>query len=140
MPAQSSEYTLTFEERPNYLYAHIRADHISPELVEAYVREMHDMCVKDSQTHLLVRRDIPEVFPVGSYFGVSANTVAVLHGIRTAWLTPYPQHQDRLEFACLVANNRGAMYRVFLDLAEAEKWLGRVPRHEILASPRLSTI
>jgi hypothetical protein len=119
-------YSLRFEERPEYLFAEVRAEHQpTPDEVRRYMTELHDMCVRRGHRHLLIKRDIPAAFPVCTYFGVSSETVPILHGIRTAWLNPYSWNHEALGFATLVATNRGALYALFNDLEAAEKWLGK---------------
>lgn len=59
-------YTLRFDERPQYLFAEVHAEHTTPDLVHRYMTEMHDMCVRTGHRHLLVRRDIPDTLTMGN--------------------------------------------------------------------------
>ena len=79
-------YSLRFEERPEYLFAEVCAESVTVDMVRRYLTEIHDKCIQTGHTHLLLRRDIPGVFPMGTFFEVSAGTVPILRGIRAASL------------------------------------------------------
>jgi hypothetical protein len=118
-------YSLTFESCEHYLKANLKADRIDPEIALAYMTEIHDACVASGHTNLLIIRQIPAALGLGTYFELARKSTPVLGGIKTAWVNPFPALSHDLEFFCLVSNNRGSDYKLFLDTTRAEKWLGK---------------
>jgi len=131
------EYTLTFEDRPEYLYANIRADITNARIAEAYMTEIHDECLKKGHTHALIHREVPVALHSFEYFSMAERSAPILQGIKAALLNPFRSIHADLEFFCLVANNRGAHYKLFQSFDEAESWLGIEPHScRPLAQPR----
>lgn len=123
------KYTLEFRIRPDYLLAYLRVDKPIPEISFAYRRDLRSKCIETGSTKLLVVRDIPQVLSTMDFFHVSEDSVALLRGIKTAWVNPYPSLRSALEFSITVANNRGAIYGLFSDGESAAAWLaGQPPR------------
>jgi hypothetical protein len=130
-------YTLTFASHDDYLEAHLWAATIGPRTALAYMTEIHDECVASGHSHLLVIRDLPAILNLFNYFALAEDSVAILRGVKTAWVNPYPAIEHGLEFFCLTANNRGSMYKLFPARQQAEKWLGterRVPAVPLIPS------
>jgi len=61
-------YELIFEERPGYLYAHIKADKMTAEMSIAYLGETADKCAGLGLTKVVIYRDVPSIIdPVSDY-------------------------------------------------------------------------
>ncbi|MBV9242601.1 MAG: hypothetical protein JO314_11395 [Acidobacteria bacterium] len=118
-------YSFSFESHSDFLKAHLTAAETSREITLAYLTELHEKCLAHGRSHLLVIRDIPVVLHLSDYFSLAAETATILQGIKTAWVNPHPRIHDDLEFFCLVANNRGAQYKLFPGCPQAEEWLGK---------------
>ncbi|HEV7700002.1 MAG TPA: hypothetical protein VGO43_07220 [Pyrinomonadaceae bacterium] len=118
-------YSLTFELHDDYLKAHLVAASIDPQTALAYMTELHDKCVASGHSRLLVIREVPTFLNLSDHFTLAGKSAGILQGVKTAWINPYPDLNRDLEFFCLAANNRGANYQLFLDLLQAEKWLGK---------------
>jgi hypothetical protein len=116
-------YKLSFEERSGYLYARVEAKQTSTATSKAYLAEVRAECNAHRSTRLMIDRRIPHVMSVIGFYNVFGNSVETFRGIKVAWLNPYPENQEMLEFAMTAANNRGARYALFRDEREAEEWL-----------------
>jgi hypothetical protein len=122
-------YELTFEARPQYLYAQVKADTITEQIAAGYLREVADKCRELECDRLLLHRDIPEMLATGTLFFVAADFQKMISGIRTAFVNPHLSNRNELDFAVTVGTNRGADYAVFDNDADAEAWLLRSLPH-----------
>ena len=117
-------YLLIFETRPQYLYARVTSETISPEMVVEYLHEVTDKCRKLAHKRLLVERDIPttlsesDIFFTGNEFSNMG-----IDGMQIAFVDERAANTDHLEFAMLVANNRGGHVELFHNVPDAENWL-----------------
>lgn len=119
----TNPYKLTFEDRKGYLYAHVSAAKITEHSALRYLKEVADRCEELETTHLMVYRDIPAMLPDGVLFFVTTEFLAMIRGIRTAFVNPYLSNDDAMEFAMRVGTNRGGDYCTFNNIADAEEWL-----------------
>lgn len=117
-------YDLIFETRPQYLYARVTSETISPEMVVEYLHEVTEKCRKLAHTRLMIERDIPatlsetDIFFTGTEFAHMG-----IEAIRIAFVDGRAENTDHLEFAMLVANNRGGHVELFHSVPDAESWL-----------------
>ena len=116
-------YELTFEERPDYLYASVRSKHVDEATARAYLTEIAEHCHSSHYHRLMVYRDIPEVLHGGALFFAAAEFQALLQNVRVAFVNPYAQNADDLEFGDIIASNRGGAHQTFETEAEAGAWL-----------------
>ena len=116
-------YSLRFEPREGYLFAQVSADKIDIDIVRGYLREVADECHERGFDRCIVVRDIPGVFDDSGQFGIAQEAARLFDGIRICWVNPYGDYQDSLDFATLVATNRGANFGMFGSEADAEAWL-----------------
>src|SRR5215208_6197816 len=95
-------YELTFEERDRYLYASVKADSIDEKIAMDYLRKVAVRCEALETTHLLLYRDIPAMLPDGVLFFVTTEFLAMIRGVKTAFVNPHLLHADAMEFAITV--------------------------------------
>jgi len=118
-------YSITFEVRPQYLYAYIKGDSDSYEISNAYWTEISAECAKREARKVLIDEDLAE--PVDSrsdvFKGASERSFMGLGGVKIAFVDRHPDHQDENLFGELVSTNRGLFCKVFSDLKEGEEWL-----------------
>ncbi len=119
----SQEYELSFENRPAYLYAKVRAQHVDEDTARSYLSEIAEHCRRSHYSRLMIYRDIPEVLHGGALFFVAADLQAMLQNVRVAFVNPYAQNLDDLEFGNTVSSNRGGAYQTFPNESDAEDWL-----------------
>jgi hypothetical protein len=122
-----ASYRLTFEERPGYLYAKIQADTIDRETALAYLGEVAAKCAELGSHRLLLDRDIPAMMSDADIFFTTKDFADMMKGKRVAFLNPYMQNTEDLNFSITIATNRGAEFHLHKDLAEAEAWLLKDP-------------
>lgn len=117
-------YELTFEERPGYLYAHIKADTMTTEMSAAYLGEIVDKCAGLGLAKVLIYREVPYAIEsaVSIYYSMQEE-IQLLKGLKLAIVTPFPATEEALNFAILVSNNRGADFKLHPTVEAAEVWL-----------------
>lgn len=124
MNEPTKPYELIFETRPQYLYARVTSETISPAMVVDYLHRVTERCHELEQTRLMIERDIPatlsetDIFFTGTEFSQMG-----IERLRIAFVDERAGNTDHLEFAMLVANNRGAHVELFHNVADAESWL-----------------
>jgi hypothetical protein len=116
-------YELTFEQRSFYLYARVAAVTIDRESASAYLLDVAVKCEELSSDRLLLERDIPAMLSISDLFFTTQSFLGMMGGIRVAILNPYEPIAKELQFAMMIADNRGAQFRLARDLADAEAWL-----------------
>ena len=116
-------YKLELSPRDGYLYARIECDKITEAISRDYLGRIRKECDDHGLSRVLIDRYIPHVTETVAKYAIASTSVDILSRVKTAWVNPFPKNREMLEFAMLVANNRGAMYGVFDTVAEAEQWL-----------------
>jgi hypothetical protein len=118
-------YSITFELRPDYLYAYVKGDADSYEISHAYWTEVSAECAKHEARRLLIDEDLAE--PVESrsdvFKGAAERSFMGLAGVKIAFVDRHPDHHEENLFGELVSTNRGLFCKVFSDLKEGEDWL-----------------
>jgi hypothetical protein len=123
MSEPGKPYQLTFDERTNYLYAHVSAPAIDEEMARAYLGEIAAKCHELETKRLMIYRDIPAVLDTTAMYFAASHVRSVLRGIKTAFVNPYESNDKMLQFATTVGHNFGEMHELFNDPAKAESWL-----------------
>lgn len=117
-------YNLEFENRPEYLYAHVSGEHDSLNISRQFWREIADEATRLKPARLLIVEDIKEsVSQMDTYQIASEIPNLGMNAIRIAFVDIYIEHQALNEFGEIVATNRGIYGKIFNDVDEAEKWL-----------------
>ena len=118
-------YSITFEVRPQYLYAYVKGDADSYEISHAYWTEVSAECARHEARKLLIDEDLAE--PVDSrsdvFKGAAERSFMGLAGVKIAFVDRHPDHQDENLFGELVSTNRGLFCKVFSDMQAGEAWL-----------------
>ncbi len=114
-------YTLTLVRRNLYVYAHIKADVISRDIITEYMAEVIDECRAAGKKRLMIYRDIPEMLSPEDIKIAGAEFMKMVADIRTAGVNPYLSHLEvakALEHMAEYTN-----FRLFKSFDEAEAWL-----------------
>jgi hypothetical protein len=117
------KYTLTFTEHPEHLHAIIRCETMDRDIALAYLREIADKCSELRSRRLIVERDVPVMLPDSDLFFTTDDFMRMVPRVRVAFVNPYAQLQDQMEFAIMIGTNRGAEFSVHNTIDAAEKWL-----------------
>lgn len=123
MPNSPDPYSLTFEERPGYLFADLKAESIDEEGIRSYVLELVDKSNEVALGRILLYRDIPSIMSVTSMFETVRESLEALRGKKLALVNPHTSIEDDLKFGVTVGQNRGGDYAAFDNIADAEAWL-----------------
>ena len=115
-------YSITFELRPDYLYAYVKGDADSYEISNAYWTEVSAECAKHEARKLLIDEDLAE--PVESrsdvFKGAAERSFMGLAGVKIAFVDRHPDHHEENLFGELVSTNRGLFCKVFSDLRKVK--------------------
>ena len=118
-------YSITFEVRPQYLYAYVKGDSDSYEISNAYWTEVSAECAKHDTRKVLIDEDLAA--PVDSRSdvikGAAERSYMGLAGVKIAFVDRHPDHHEENLFGALVSTNRGLFCKVVNDLKEGEEWL-----------------
>ena len=120
------QYTLTFEERPDYLYARVEGEHDSYEISRDFWIEIARECEKRNTRKLLVEENIPEVVSVSAMYAIASELPDRFLDVSLAFVDPYADQAELNSFGELVAQNRGVRGRFLADVASAEEWLANL--------------
>jgi len=123
--SDGKEYSISFELRPQYLYAYVQGEADSYDISRAYWTEISAECAKLDIKKLLVDEDLAK--PINSvsevFQGAAERAFMGLSGLKIAFVDRHPDHHEQNLFGELVATNRGLFCKVFDDLREGEEWL-----------------
>lgn len=124
-PNASKLYELSFEHRPQYLYAYVCGEHDSYEISKKYWQEVADECQKTGYKKVLIDEDISANVSITEIYEFASEIPKMgFQGIRVAFFDRYHLEQQEINsFGETVATNRGLFSRIFTDFDEAEKWL-----------------
>lgn len=123
MPSPRKPYELTFEERPGYLFVRINADTITLETALEYLQEIADKFEELGTQRAILERDIPTTLSDGDIYFVIQHMIEIMGDRRLAVVNPFTSNQEPMAFAALVSANRGAQYRAFDNITDAEAWI-----------------
>ena len=116
-------YDLKFEERSGYLYACVTAVDIDREMALDYLKRVADRVVDSHLERLVLERDIPAMLSPADLFFTTQDFFRMIGPARVAFVNRHATIHSEMEFAMLIGTNRGANYRLFSNLDDAEKWL-----------------
>ena len=116
-------YELTFDKRPNYLYAVIKADSIDRHTALRYLQELADKCTEVNAERVMLERRIPATMSDADTYLIIQDITRLIGPRRMAVVNPYDSNSEAMAFGNLVGANRGLPYRVFDSSDDAEAWL-----------------
>jgi len=122
-------FKISFEDRPEYLYALIKGDTSkSVTKIECW-GEIITRCRKDGRHRLLVVLDGPgNATELDAYESTRGIIALGLQGLKIAYVDLNPENHKNNQFGELVAGNRGVFAKVFTTEPEAEQWLTKEGR------------
>lgn len=117
-------YSLTFEHRPQYLYAYVVGEKDNYEISRQFWQEIADHLKQTDYDRVLIEENIEESASLMDVFRLVSEIVSMgFSGIRVAFHDRKIEHNELNEFGALVASNRGLNARVFNDGELAERWI-----------------
>jgi hypothetical protein len=115
-------YTISMEDRGEYLYVLVGGKKLTAKISAAYWREIASECFKTKKLKIMIEKDFPksvsppEMLQMGEYLGY------LLPTFKIAFLDRH-HHHDINELGKKVARNKEVMMQLFDNRAEAEQWL-----------------
>jgi len=123
-PLNALPYTVTFENRQDYLYASVVTTKNKPEVLIAYWRAIADAVNERSARRLLVEKgSAPEASTADAFTVAAALREMGFDGIPIALVKHAAVTAESQRFVENVARNRGVMMSIFENVADAESWL-----------------
>lgn len=116
-------YQLSFTERSEYLYVELKAEEISLSIINQYVSEIVAKSDETGKKRILLYRDIPQVLSGGEVYFTINESLRAFAGRKVALVNPHKNLESSIDFGMTVGRNRGANYKSFQTVAEAEEWL-----------------
>jgi hypothetical protein len=116
-------YELTFDKRPGYLHAVIKADSIDRGTALRYLQELADKCTEVNADRVMLERRIPATMSDADNYLIIQDIIRLIGPRRMAVVNPYESNDKAMAFGSLVGANRGLPYRVFDSTDDAEVWL-----------------
>jgi hypothetical protein len=115
-------YTISMEDRGEYIYVLVGGERLTAEISAAYWREIAHECFKSKKLKILIEKDFrktvspPEMLQMGKYLGY------LLPTFKVAFVDRY-RHREINELGKAVARHKEVMMQLFDSVEEAEQWL-----------------
>ena len=116
-------YELSFETRPEFLYARIAAPSISRSLKLDYLAEVLLKCAQSRCKHILLERDIPTMIEDKELEKTIEDVVKASEDVSIAFVNPHLDIERKLKKFVSQGKKRGGKFRYFSARDAAEKWL-----------------
>lgn len=127
----TSDFTLIFEDRSSYLYAHLSGkDSFAASL--NYWNQIADKVKELGYNKVLVHENLTGEVSEGEMFEIIMDIIPAGVGIEVAFFDEQNCDHSINELGQLIASNRGADIRIFKSLTDAESWMerdGLITRH-----------
>ena len=116
-------YELSFEARPEFLYARVAAPTINRSLKLDYLAEVLLKCAQSRCKQILLDRDIPSMIADEEFEQTIEDVVKASEDVSIAFVNPHKTIEPVLKKFVSGGKRRGARFRYFADRDAAEKWL-----------------
>lgn len=121
-------YELSFETRPEFLYARIAAPSITRALKLDYLAEVLLKCAQSRCKQILLERDIPAIIEDEEFEKTVEDVVRASEDVAIAFVNPHHDIEQKLKKFIALGKRRGGRFRYFSARDEAEKWLQKQAR------------
>lgn len=132
MTSQTPQYELKLEERPDHLYAVVKADRMNEDIARSYLSKIAEKAKKMRMERVMIVRDVPVMLPDGDLFSTTNFFLEKMRGKFVAFVNPYETIDEDMEFAIRIGTNRGGLYGLFTSETAAEEWLMEVSEETVL--------
>jgi len=116
-------YQISFDQRPEYLYAYVGGEHDSYAISHAYWTEVARECAEKQVKRVMIDENLTESVSVAEMYQIASEIPGMFSGIRIAFVDRHADQAELNEFGELVAQNRGVTGKFFGDIPSAEAWL-----------------
>lgn len=116
------DYQIEFEDRGAYLYVHLTGtDSFAASL--NYWNKIADKAKQIGTLRVLVHEALEGQVSEAEMFDIMNDVVPSGLGVRVAFFDENQEGAEINELGQLIAENRGAIIKIFGSLADAEKWI-----------------
>lgn len=122
-----SLYRLTFDVRKGYLYARVEATAIDRQTSLEYLSEISLKCADLRMKRLLLERDIPVILDDSGMDSIIGEYIRLSAGVTIAMVNRFTKLNTSTEYIIQQLNARGAHFKYFDNVREAEEWLVAQP-------------
>ena len=124
MSVPGKPYSLSFDEKPKYLYAHIRSDRFSVEVAIDYLREVINECRELQYTRIMIERDVSIMLPAAKNTFVAEQLATMdVEGLRIAVVDPRTENRELNRFSAAASRGLGIKVRAYSNIPDARRWL-----------------
>ena len=116
-------YELSFENRPEFLYARVAASTINRSLKLDYLAEVLLKCAQSRCKHILLERDIPMMIGDDEFEQTIEDVVRASEDVSIAFVNGHHDIERKLKKFVNQGKKRGGRFRYFSAREAAEKWL-----------------
>lgn len=116
-------YELSFEARPEFLYARVAAESINRSLKLDYLAEVLLKCAQSRCKQILLDRDIPVMVADDEFEKAVEDMVKASEDVSIAFVNPHRDIERQLRKFVTQGKRRGGRFRYFSGRDAAEKWL-----------------
>jgi hypothetical protein len=123
------EYVLKLERKADYLHATVSGDN-DPATVSRYLKDVYDACLREKCPRVLIEETLEGPgLSIAEVFGVVTKASEQVWPVvkQIAYVDTNPLHDfTKMQFAEVVASNRGVNVRIFSSVRNALQWLSTV--------------
>lgn len=124
MNVPEKPYSLTYDEKSNYLYAHVKCDEFTIEVAVDYLREVIAECRELQYTRIMIDRDIPVILSTAKIQFVAEQLATVnTKGLKIALVDPRPENRELNRFAAAASRGLGTKVRAYSTIPDGRRWL-----------------
>jgi hypothetical protein len=120
------EYVFKLEQRAGYLHAKVSGNNDAATVMR-YLKDVYDACLREECPRVLIEESLEGPgLSVAEVFGVIAKASEQVWPVvqQIAYVDTNPLHDfAKMQFAEVVASNRGVNVRVFSSIRYAKEWL-----------------
>lgn len=115
-------YTITLEDRGEYLYTIVGGGKLTAEIASEYWQEIAGKCFELEKSKILIEKDFAESVSPAEMLYMAEFLGKLLATKKIAFLDRYGNESIN-ELGKKLARNRGVKMQVFDNVKDAEKWL-----------------
>ena len=117
------EYDLTTEERPEYLYARVRAVAVTRELLPRMLKDIKRSLMDSRQGRLLLEYELAHTLREDDALSLTEEVAKTMPGFRIAFVNRDTKHFSSFFLTAGMGAASGHEHAFFTDLAKARSWL-----------------
>jgi hypothetical protein len=120
---KNDQFSVVFDFSKPYLQATYTSNIASAEIIKQILKTVAQKCRSGNfQKLMLISKNMNKLDYIQT-FQVIAECAPLFMNVKCAFLEFFPVQLERLDFAKMVAENRGITFMYFTEFEAAEKWL-----------------